>query len=117
MIIKTVSFPQISGTTEIRYFIGKTAKENFDLIDAAVGHHIWFHINGQPSGHVIAEVPNDIEKKDLRYIIKQGCVICKQMSKFASQKRVDIIYAKVEHVEKQDRVGSVIVSNGKTITI
>lgn len=116
MITKIINFPNIGGI-DVEYFIGKSAKENFDIIDAAEPHHIWFHIAGQPSGHVIATIPESIDRKDRVYIIKQGAVLCKQYSKFASMKNVEIVYTFVKDLQKGDRLGSVIVQNEKTISI
>jgi predicted ribosome quality control (RQC) complex YloA/Tae2 family protein len=116
MITKTINFPNIGGL-DVEYFIGKSAKENFEIIDAAEPHHIWFHIEGQPSGHVIAAIPADLDRKDRLYIVKQGAVLCKRHSKFASLKKVKIVYAFVADLQKGDSMGSVIVQNEKTITI
>jgi predicted ribosome quality control (RQC) complex YloA/Tae2 family protein len=101
----------------VDYFIGKSSKENFDLIDAALMHHLWFHVDGHSSGHVIAAVPEKMDRKSLRYVIKQGAVLCKQHSKFASMKNVNIVYTLIQNVEKSEREGSVRVTCEKTITI
>jgi predicted ribosome quality control (RQC) complex YloA/Tae2 family protein len=116
MITKIITFPNIGGL-EVEYYIGKSAKENFDIIDLAEPHHIWFHIAGQPSGHVIAAIPDNLDRKARVYIVKQGAVLCKQYSKFASLKNVEIVYAFVKDLQKGDRLGSVTVQNEKTITI
>jgi hypothetical protein len=116
MITKVINFPKLGGI-DVDYFIGKSAKENFEIIDAAEPHHIWFHIAGQPSGHVIAAMPELLDRKDRIYIIKQGAVLCKQYSKFTSMKNVEIVYAFVKDLQKGDRLGSVIVQNEKTVTI
>jgi predicted ribosome quality control (RQC) complex YloA/Tae2 family protein len=115
MIVKTITFPRLK--LDIDYFIGKSAKENFEIIDAAEPHHIWFHIAGQPSGHVIAAVPEYLDRKDRMYIVKQGAVLCKQHSKFVSMKNVEIVYAFVKDLQKGDREGSVVVQNEKMLAI
>jgi predicted ribosome quality control (RQC) complex YloA/Tae2 family protein len=116
MITKIINFPNIDDL-DVEYFIGKSAKENFDIIDAAEPHHIWFHIAGQPSGHVIAAIPESLDRKDRVYIIKQGAVLCKQHSKFNSTKNMEIVYAFVKDLQKGDRLGSVIVKTEKTVII
>jgi predicted ribosome quality control (RQC) complex YloA/Tae2 family protein len=116
MITKTIRFPNINGL-EINYYIGKSAKENFEIIDAAMDHHLWFHVEGEPSGHVIAEMPDTMNKKYMRYIVKQGAVLCKQHSKYSSQPNCKIVYTNIEYVNKSDKLGSVTISNSKTITI
>lgn len=116
MIIKTVKF-QNTNNLSVDYFIGRSAKNNFHIIDAAQSHDLWFHINGQPSGHVIASIPENLDKTELRYVIKQGAVLCKQYSKFASHKNVEIVYARVANVQKCETLGSVSLSGSKVITI
>jgi len=83
--------------TNIEFRIGQNAQENFDLIDASRPEDIWFHINGQPSGHVIASIPEDsnYDKKTIRRIVIQGGIICKQHSRLKSEKDVHVIYSLV----------------------
>jgi len=105
--------------TDIEFRIGENAKDNFEIIDAAMPTDIWFHIDGLPSEHVIASIPADIviDKKQRLKIAKQGAVLCKQYSKYASQKNLQIIYTEIKNVVKTDVVGKVEVSNSKTIII
>ena len=114
-IVKTVSL--LKHCVNMEYVIGKDAQDNFDIIDAAEIYHWWFHIDGQSSGHVIAKTDKDIDKKKLRYVIKQGAVLCKQYSRCASMKNVKIVYARICDVEKTDKTGMVIVKNSKFIEI
>jgi hypothetical protein len=107
---------QKSGIT-VEYTIGKNAQENFDIIDNAEQYHWWFHIEGQSSGHVISNNNEFIDKKTIRDIVKQGAVLCKQYSKYASMKNVRIVYARICDVEKTDKIGMVSVSNSKVIVI
>lgn len=116
MITKTVNFPNLGGLS-VDYFIGKSAKENFEIIDNAHGHHLWFHVEGEPSGHVIAEIPETLDRKNIKYILKQGAVLCKQHSKFKSAKNVDIVYTRVDQIQKTDKIGSVLAQNAKIVTI
>jgi predicted ribosome quality control (RQC) complex YloA/Tae2 family protein len=114
-ITKYINIPNSNLTVE--YIIGRTASDNFEIIDAAEEHHMWFHIEGQPSGHVIAVIDEQLDRKLMRSIIKQGAVACKQFSKYSSAKNVDIVYAKICDVKKTDIVGQVLVTNAKHITI
>ena len=104
---------------EMTYHIGVSAQDNFDLIDASSPQDIWFHVEGLPSCHVVAVIPENekLDKKKIRTIIKQGAVICKKHSKYASYKNLPIIYTKIENVQKTDTSGSVITTNTKTIII
>lgn len=114
-IEKTIEFPQLQ--IEVDYVIGKSAAENFEIIDNAEDYHIWFHVKDNPSSHVIAKLEDDLKKKELRYIIKQGAILCKQHSKLTNQKNVDIIYTQIKNITKTDIPGSVYTQNEKTITI
>ena len=99
----------------ILYRIGQHAAENFELIDASKEDDLWFHVNERPSAHVVAEVPEGMDKKELKYIIKQGVVLCKQESKYVSEKKLPIIYAKIKNIEKTAVVGQVNVLQGTIV--
>jgi len=103
----------------IDFQIGKNAHDNFDIIDAADPDDLWFHINEHASCHVIATMPNDIhfDKKQLMYIIKQGAILCKQHSKYKSQKKVGIVYTQIKHITLTDIPGKVELQTSKTVTI
>ena len=114
-IIKSINIP--NNNLSIEFVIGKNARENFEIIDDAEAHHMWFHIEGQSSGHIIAKIDDDVDKKTLRYIVKQGAVLCKQVSKYARFKNINIVYARIRDVEKTDTIGMVHVSNPKYVSI
>lgn len=117
------------------YKVGSSAKNNFEIIDEADPNDLWFHLQNEPSCHVVTcfknkytdrddELPNcyDInfdylEKKEKQQIIKQGALICKQYSKLKSAKNVPIIYTKIEDVQKTDVLGSVLTTKGKIIVV
>ena len=104
----------------IIYKKGGNAQDNFDLIDNSNGEDIWFHINDQSSAHIVASISNlefSLDKKQLRDIIKQGAVICKQYSRYKSCKNVEIVYTKIKDVEKSTPIGSVMIRHGKIIKI
>ena len=113
--IKCIDIP--NSNLNIEFVIGKNARENFEIIDDAEDHHMWFHIEGQSSGHIIAKIDEDLDKKTLRYIVKQGAVLCKQVSKYARLKNINIVYARIRDVEKTDTIGMVHVSNPKNVAI
>jgi predicted ribosome quality control (RQC) complex YloA/Tae2 family protein len=120
----------------IVYKIGKDAQNNFELIDAADNNDLWFHLNNAPSCHVIAclkniqyttrddELPNfydidfdSLNKKEKQQIITQGSLLCKQYSKLKSLKNVEVIYTKIENIQKTDIPGSVLTKNTKIIIV
>lgn len=99
----------------IKYSVGSNASDNFKIIDEANENDLWFHVDELPSCHVIAEIPKNLSKKDLKYICKKGALLCKQYSKFASMKDLCIVYTQIKNVEKTETIGSVIIKNGKKI--
>jgi predicted ribosome quality control (RQC) complex YloA/Tae2 family protein len=103
----------------IDFQIGKNAYDNFDIIKAADPNDLWFHINELASCHVIANMPDDIifNKKQNMYIIKQGAILCKQNSKYKSQKKLNIVYTQIKNITLADTPGSVNLQLSKTITI
>jgi len=120
----------------IIYKIGKNAKNNFEIIDESDPNDIWFHLKDVSSCHVIAclkniqyttrddELPNfydidfdTLDKKEKQQITTQGALLCKQYSRLKSMKNVEIIYTKIEHVEKLDVIGSVLTCQEKMIIV
>jgi predicted ribosome quality control (RQC) complex YloA/Tae2 family protein len=103
---------------EIIYYIGKNQKENFEVIDKGTKNDLWFHAANESSCHVVCEVPDDIDKSDMRYIIKIGALLCKSnTNKLKSQKDVKFIYTKIENVFKTEVEGCVQIINDKSIIV
>ena len=101
---------------EVTFYIGKTQEENFDVIDKGTINDLWFHAADMSSCHVVCCIPNDIDKKDLRYIIKVGAMLCKNnTNKIKSIKNVNIVYTKINNIIKTDIPGCVITKNTKLI--
>ena len=103
--------------SSVEFTIGTNAKDNFDIIDNASPSDMWFHVEGKPSGHIIASIPEDTNKKELQAIVKQGALLCKQVSKYASEKNLTIVYTQVKDLTKTNIAGSVLLAHQKTITI
>lgn len=115
-ICKTVFIPSLH--IYVDYFIGRSAADNTMAIDAAEPHHLWFHVENEPSCHVIAAIPETIERKNLRYVVSQGAVLCKQhCPRMRSQKCVRITYTTIDNIEKTAIPGRVHVRSAKTMTI
>lgn len=111
----------IKGNIEFR--VGQHAQENFDLIDDSGPDDLWFHISQESSCHVVATIPHkdgvgmNYDKKTLKKIAIQGAVICKQCSRYKSEKNVSVIYTQIKHVEKKGHIGSVCVDEYKVLVI
>lgn len=101
---------------EIVFYIGKNQSENFEVIDKGESDDLWFHAKNESSCHVVCELPEDIEKKELKYILKIGALLCKNnTNKLKSLKNVEIIYTQIKNITKTEVAGCVITSNTKTI--
>jgi len=117
--------------SNIVFYIGQNAMENYDIIDSSKPDDLWFHIKSVPSCHVIASIDNlNYDKKQLHKIAIQGAMLCKQNSKYKSDKKVDVIYCNIQDVKKstdmdesdleynkKSKIGSVILQKYKTIVI
>jgi predicted ribosome quality control (RQC) complex YloA/Tae2 family protein len=118
MLTKEVFIPKLN--LNITFVIGQNAAENFQIIDDSKENDLWFHVSEFPSCHVIAKI-NDIitsiDRKDLKYVVKQGAIMCKQYSKYKSTKNLEINYTEISNVEKTSVIGSVITINTKNVTI
>jgi predicted ribosome quality control (RQC) complex YloA/Tae2 family protein len=102
---------------EITFHIGKTQAENFVVIDKGNEHDIWFHAKNDSSCHVVCNLPDDIDKKEMRYIITAGALLCKNnTNKLKSLKNIEIIYTQIKNITKTKIPGCVETQNVKTVT-
>jgi predicted ribosome quality control (RQC) complex YloA/Tae2 family protein len=121
--MKTLNF-----TCENRDFlisIGRNALENWKLIDSSNKDDLWFHVEGHPSGHVVAkEITTDAKKDSNKtksfnfpYVLILECARhCKNQSKFKNE-RCKIIYTTINNITKGKEIGSVFTKNEKYVTV
>ena len=103
---------------EITFYIGQHKNENFDVIDKGEPDDLWFHANEISSCHIVASIPKDILKKDVKYIIKAGALLCKKYTnKLKSVSEIEVIYTNIRNVEKTKYSGCVKIIDQKKITI
>jgi predicted ribosome quality control (RQC) complex YloA/Tae2 family protein len=102
---------------EITFIIGKNKIDNFAVIDMGSENDLWFHAKDITSCHVVCLLSDtDIDKKDLRYIIKTGALLCKNnTNKLKSMKNVEIIYTQIKNITKTNVEGCVLTQNSKSI--
>jgi hypothetical protein len=69
--------------------------------------------------YYVASIPESmrLDKKQWLKIAKQGSVLCKQHSKYASQKNLPIVFTEIKNVEKTDVIGRVNITNQRTVYI
>lgn len=95
--------------TNIKYKLGRNAKENFEIIDEAYeinDNYWWFHLEDHPSGHCIVHT----EQMD-KTIAQFAASLVKQYSKLKDQKNVKIIYTQIKWVKKNKTMGEVTILN------
>jgi predicted ribosome quality control (RQC) complex YloA/Tae2 family protein len=103
---------------EITFYLGENQQENFDVIDLGKLDDIWFHANNTSSCHVVAVIPEGTDRKDLRYIIKIGAILCKSnTNKLKTLKNVEIMYSHIKNVIKTNIPGCVKIANKNIITV
>ena len=101
---------------EIVFHIGKNKDENFEVIDKGKLNDIWFHAKDISSCHVVCELPENINKKELKYIIKAGALLCKNnTNKLKTMKNIEIIYTEIKNITKTEIKGCVLTENTKII--
>lgn len=105
--------------TDIVFKIGQNAHDNFAVIESSNALDLWFHVNDHSSSHVVASIPpeSQFDKKQLMYIVKQGAILCKQHSRYKSQKNVTIVYTTIQNVTTTNIPGTVSIQNSKTVII
>ena len=103
----------------IDFHVGQNAEDNEQLLRDSSTTDYWFHLEGHSSAHVIAKIPDvlTLDKKQLLKVLKQGAVVCKEVSKLKSQKNVSIVYALADNVSLTETLGTVHVENPKHMTI
>jgi predicted ribosome quality control (RQC) complex YloA/Tae2 family protein len=101
---------------EYNILIGTNKYENFQLIDNAVDTDIWFHVENEPSCHVILK--NDSRIHDIpKQVIKRCAYLCKINSKSKIQNKSYIMYTQIKNVTKTEIIGQVNVTTYKVINV
>ena len=97
------------------YYVGKNARENWNLLEAAEPFDIWFHLDKESSPYVILEIrDNNIVSKE---VLLEGAKLCKKYSKLKNKTTCDVIYCSIENLKKGKVLGEVeiIGSLGKIV--
>jgi len=106
----------VHNSNEYTIIIGKNKADNFNIIDDAFDTDIWFHVDGEPSCHVILK--NEAKMRDIpKQVIKRCAYLCKINSKAKTQKECAVIYTPISKVTKTEVVGQVAVGSYKSINV
>ena len=115
--MKTENF--VFNNVEYVINIGQNKTENWELIDSSEETDIWFHIEDNPSCHVIVKNINSVKIRDIpQQVIKRSAYLCKINSslKIRQMSKCNVIYTPILEVKKTDIVGQVSVIKYKTIS-
>jgi predicted ribosome quality control (RQC) complex YloA/Tae2 family protein len=102
--------------TIFEIIVGRNAKENWNLIDNSEKEDLWFHIDDKPSCHVFIKKSLNCNIIPMSIIIR-GAQLCKEYSKYKNDKKIKIIYTKINNIKKSKEIGSVIILNNKKLEI
>jgi len=98
---------------EIKYILGKNAKENFQLIDLAKienQNYWWFHLDKFPSGHCVVMTENINNE-----IINIASNFVKENSKVKNMKNIGVIYTQIKNVQKTEILGMVNIKGKRNV--
>jgi predicted ribosome quality control (RQC) complex YloA/Tae2 family protein len=106
----------------IKFYVGKSAKENWLLLDNAKNinqNYLWFHLDSFPSPYVIIYIdPLDISNCLLNECVQFAATLCKENSKYNYLKNIKIIYLPIKKLSKSTIIGEVIIEGkGKFIKL
>jgi predicted ribosome quality control (RQC) complex YloA/Tae2 family protein len=104
--MKSVTIYDNKLEQELSISIGENAQDNWDIIDKSKQNDLWFHVENQPSSHVILSLP-DSKSKCTGQTIIHCAKLCKQHSKFKNIPKIGIIYTEIKSISKGDKVGQV----------
>jgi predicted ribosome quality control (RQC) complex YloA/Tae2 family protein len=96
--------------------IGQNKHENFLIIDESVDTDVWFHVDGEPSCHVILKNEDKLHDIPIQ-VLKRCAYLCKINSKAKHQQKCSVIYTQIKNVLKTEEIGKVAVNNFKTIRL
>ena len=98
--------------------IGKTCKENIEIIKKSDYFDLWFHVDKEKSCHVVVQevlnknIQNNIYPPE---IIEKAAILCKQNSKFINKKNTIICYTNIENIIIGKILGEVYFENETNI--
>ena len=101
----------------IEFQIGENANDNWDILKKSHQNWLWFHLDNFSSPYVILAEPFKNIKKNSKFkeLIKFGCMLCKENSKYSNQ-TVKVIWTMCKNVSFGSKPGEAIIS-GKVNTV
>ena len=118
---------KIKEFNNVKFYIGESAKENWQLLDDSKkinNNFIWFHLNSFPSPYVIMystidKLSNEIDicnsDISINEFLVYGATLCKEYSKYKFLKDLKIMYVSLHKISKTEKVGEVIIKGKSKI--
>jgi predicted ribosome quality control (RQC) complex YloA/Tae2 family protein len=104
----------------IKFLIGESAQDNWNILKLCKSDHIWFHLDKQSSPYVIiCESEKNLKKQDVphkRYI-DHAAMLCKENSKMKNSYRTRVMYTEIRNISKGKKVGSVLVKKKANVIV
>ena len=107
---------KVAEFNNIKYYVGKSAKENWQILDTTVAinnNYIWFHLDSFASPYVIMHATlEELQNTDIsvNQFLQFGAELCKGSSKYKFLKDIKIMYVPIKKLTKTENVGEVDVS-------
>jgi predicted ribosome quality control (RQC) complex YloA/Tae2 family protein len=103
----------------IKYIIGESAKDNWNMLKLSKQDYIWFHLDNNSSPYVIlCDTEKNIKKLETpKKYLEEGAKLCKENSKMRNAYKTKIIYTEIRNLTKGNNIGSVIVKRKPNIII
>lgn len=92
---------------------GTSAKENWELLDAAKPEHYFFHLSSFPSGYIILQSD---EEKPLPIVVKHCAKLCQEGTKYKNLQNLKVDYCQCSNVTKGDNVGEAVFTSNRRVS-
>ena len=111
---------RVEEFNNVKYYIGQSARENWQLLDDSKRinrNYIWFHLDSFPSPYVV--MYKDILDKNIdcsfteisiNDYLQYGAELCKKYSKYKFLKDIKIMYVPLKKLLKTKNLGEVTVT-------
>ena len=119
---------RIEEFNNVKYYIGQSARENWQLLDDSKQineNFIWFHLDSFPSPYVVM-YKDILDKSDnkidcsfteisINDYLQYGAKLCKKHSKYKFLKDLKIMYVPLKKLSKTEKVGAVVITGKSKI--
>jgi predicted ribosome quality control (RQC) complex YloA/Tae2 family protein len=94
------------------YVIGKSAQDNWRIINNADKNYYWVHANNVPSSHIIIEIDIPIDSE-----IEYACNLCKNQTKIVKDSKIEYIVTQIKNIKLGSKPGEVYFKDKSLIKI